>query len=237
MKRGYLFTALLFAVFMFPFFGSISNADALGNYGCGNPDKKTHVNCLRGLLSSTPHGLAVQQSSPSNDGLGNYGCGNRNKRTHVNCLRGLLDQHGAHLQVGNHGGGGDSGMNPPGGEHHDPNMPPPGGEHHDPNMPPPGGDDHSGDTHGEPDIDRCATMHPGGPSRHVDPPEALIERITREYEGRLRQAPGGILHPGQLLSGGTYSLLRHPQNGGHIPPEVDCYLREGRDNHPPAGNP
>ena len=112
MKRGYLFTALLFAVFMFPFFGSISNADALGNYGCGNPDKKTHVNCLRGLLSSTPHGLAVQQSSPSNDGLGNYGCGNRNKRTHVNCLRGLLDQHGAHLQVGNHGGGA-SGTHPP----------------------------------------------------------------------------------------------------------------------------
>ena len=112
MKRGYLFTALLFAVFMFPFFGSISNADALGNYGCGNPDKKTHVNCLRGLLSSTPHGLAVQQSSPSNDGLGNYGCGNRNKRTHVNCLRGLLDQHGAHLQVGNHGGGA-PGMHPP----------------------------------------------------------------------------------------------------------------------------
>ena len=137
-----------FTVFMFPFFGSISNADALGNYGCGNPDKKTHVNCLRGLLSSTPHGLAVQQSSPSNDGLGNYGCGNRNKRKHVNCLRGILDQHGAHLQVGNHGGGGDSGMNPPGGEHHDPcmpppghepNMPPPGGEHHDPCMPPPGG--------------------------------------------------------------------------------------------------
>jgi hypothetical protein len=112
-----------------------------------------------------------------------------------------------------------------------------GGEHHDPNMPPPGGDDHSGDTHSEPDIDRCALMHPGGPSRHVDPPEALIERITREYEGRLRQAPGGILLPGQLLSGGTYSLLRHPQNGSHIPPEVDCYLREGRDNHPPAGNP
>ena len=112
MKRGYLFTALLFAVFMFPFFGSISNADALGNYGCGNPDKKTHVNCLRGLLSSTPHGLAVQQSSPSNDGLGNYGCGNRNKRIHVNCLRGLLDQHGAHLQVGNHGGGA-SGTHPP----------------------------------------------------------------------------------------------------------------------------
>jgi hypothetical protein len=80
-------------------FGSISKADALGNYGCGNPDKKTHVNCLRGLLSRTPHGTAVKQSSPSNDGLGNYGCGNHDKSTHVNCLRGLLDQHGAYLQV------------------------------------------------------------------------------------------------------------------------------------------
>jgi hypothetical protein len=220
MKRGYLFTALLFAVFMFPFFGSISNADALGNYGCYEKSRWKHALCLRGKLDTTPYGLTVPQGKKG----GQYGCHDRDRETHINCLKGLLDQHGPHMQV-NNSGGGDSGMNPP------------GGEHHDPNMPPPGGDDHSGDTHGEPDIDRCATMHPGGPSRHVDPPEALIERITREYEGRLRQAPGGILHPGQLLSGGTYSLLRHPQNGGHIPPEVDCYLREGRDNHPPAGNP
>ena len=128
--KKYVFIALFFTAFMFPFFGSINNADALGNYGCGNPDKKTHVNCLRGLLSSTPHGLAVQQSSPSNDGLGNYGCGNPNRRKHVNCLRGLLDQHGAHLQVGNPAGGapgmpsgyavpptsGNTGMHPPMGE-------------------------------------------------------------------------------------------------------------------------
>ena len=63
MKRGYLLTALFFTAFMFPFFGSINNADALGNYGCGNPDKRTHVNCLRGLLASTPYGLSVKQSS------------------------------------------------------------------------------------------------------------------------------------------------------------------------------
>ena len=223
MKKN-IFIALFFTAFVLPIFGNMDTAiaDELGSYGCHNADRKTHVDCLRSLLDSTPYGLTVAKGSR---GLGNYGCGGQPRIQHVNCLRGLLDQHGVHLQVGNHGGGGDSGMNPP------------GGEHHDPNMPPPGGDDHSGDTHGEPDIDRCASMHPGGPSRHVDPPEALIERITREYEGRLRQAPGGILHPGQLLSGGTYSLLRHPQNGGHIPPEVDCYLREGRDNHPPAGNP
>jgi hypothetical protein len=54
--KKFMFIALFLTAFMFPFFGSISNADALGNYGCGNPDKKTHVNCLRGLLSSTPHG-------------------------------------------------------------------------------------------------------------------------------------------------------------------------------------
>jgi len=100
MKRNVILLALLIVAFSFPSIGSVSNADALGNYGCGNKDKRTHVNCLRGLLSSTPHGVAVQQSSPSKDGLGNYGCGNHNRRTHVNCLRGLLDQHGAHLRVG-----------------------------------------------------------------------------------------------------------------------------------------
>jgi hypothetical protein len=113
----------LLVQFMFPFFGSITNADALGNYGCGNKDKRTHVNCLRGLLASTPYGLTVQQSSPSKDGLGNYGCGNANKSKHTTCLRRILDEHGAHLQVGNNGGG----------EHHDPNMPPLGGVSHSQN--------------------------------------------------------------------------------------------------------
>ena len=94
---------LFIAAFMIPMSVNIGNADALGNYGCGNPDKKTHVDCLRGLLSSTPHGIAVKQSRPSKDGLGNYGCGNRNKVAHTTCLRGLLDQHGAHLQVGQRG--------------------------------------------------------------------------------------------------------------------------------------
>ena len=103
---------LFIAAFMIPMSITIENADALGNYGCGNPDKQTHVNCLRGLLSSTPHGIAVKQRRPGNDGLGFYGCGNRDKRTHVNCLRGLLDQHGAHLQVGQRGQSG-AGTPPP----------------------------------------------------------------------------------------------------------------------------
>ena len=103
MKTNIILIALFVAAFMFPSIGSVSNADALGNYGCGNPDKRTHVNCLRSLLSSTPFGLTVKQSRPSKDGLGNYGCGNSNKVAHTTCLRGILDQHGAHLQVGGQG--------------------------------------------------------------------------------------------------------------------------------------
>ena len=103
MKRNVILLALFVAAFSFPSIGSVSNADALGNYGCGNPDKRTHVNCLRALLSSTPFGLTVKASRPSQDGLGNYGCGNSNKRKHTTCLRRILDQHGAHLQVGGQG--------------------------------------------------------------------------------------------------------------------------------------
>ena len=103
MKRRHIFIALMFTVFMFPVVGNINSADALGNYGCGNKNKRAHVTCLRSLLSSTPFGLTVQQSSPSKDGLGNYGCGNKNKRKHTKCLRRLLDQHSTGMQ-GNHGG-------------------------------------------------------------------------------------------------------------------------------------
>ena len=117
--KKHIFIALFFTAFMFPLFGSVSNADALGSYGCGNPDKRTHVHCLRGLLASTPYGLSVKQSNPSSDGLGNYGCGNPDKRTHVNCLRGLLDQHGAHLQVGNRNGGGPNDRHGGPGDHPD----------------------------------------------------------------------------------------------------------------------
>ena len=124
MKRGYLLTALLFTAFMFPFFGNISNADALGNYGCGNKDRKTHVNCLRGLLTSTDYGLTVPKGK---NGLGKYGCGrkagNKTKRKHVNCLRRLLDQHGSHLAKGGAGPTNAPGMHPPMGK---PGMPPMG---------------------------------------------------------------------------------------------------------------
>ena len=97
MKRGYLFIVLLFTVFMFPFVGNVSDVDALGKYGCFNPDKKTHVRCLRGLLDSTPYGLTV---SKGKNGLGKYGCLDKDKRMHTRCLRSLLDQHGPHLAKG-----------------------------------------------------------------------------------------------------------------------------------------
>jgi hypothetical protein len=152
MKRNVIFLALFIAAFLFPTVGSVSNADALGNYGCGNPDKKTHVNCLRGLLSSTPYGLTVQQSSPSKDGLGNYGCGNSNKIKHTNCLRRHLDQHGAHLAAGgNHGAAGSHS---------------PGDISHCAALPPITRPQCEADAHGGPgnhppvDISHCASMPP-----------------------------------------------------------------------------
>jgi hypothetical protein len=130
MKRGYLFIAFLFTAFMFPLVGNVSTADALGKYGCGNKDKRTHVNCLRGLLSDTPYGIAVKASKPGKDGLGNYGCGNKKKKKHTKCLSRLLDKNSmgapapfddglmgapamnAPKMMGNHGGmkGNHSGM-------------------------------------------------------------------------------------------------------------------------------
>ena len=68
--------------------------------GCRNAAKKTNGNCLKGLLSSTPYGLAVQKSHPSPDGFGYYGRGNSDKKTHMTCLRRLLDQHGPNLAIG-----------------------------------------------------------------------------------------------------------------------------------------
>ena len=43
MKRNAIFLALLFTAFFFPSIGSVSNADAMGNYGCGNKNKKKHT--------------------------------------------------------------------------------------------------------------------------------------------------------------------------------------------------
>ena len=123
MLKKHLFIALFVTAFMFPFFGSISNADALGMYGCstvaGFDGSPAHIDCLRGKLDSTPFGKTVP---PGARGHGYYSCdrgpnGNLDSNTprHVNCLRRLLDQHGAHMQVGNPGGGA-PGMHPPMGE-------------------------------------------------------------------------------------------------------------------------
>jgi hypothetical protein len=94
MKRQHIFMALFFTAFMFPFFGNISNANALGSYGCSGPESEQHIVCLRNLLATTPgdsHGEAC--------GAADQGGYKKAKEYKINCLRGLLDQYGAHLQV------------------------------------------------------------------------------------------------------------------------------------------
>ena len=66
----------------------------MGNYGCGQPNRKKHVSCLRRLLDTTPHAATVRKGRK---GMGLYGCGDKNRRKHVNCLRRLLDKHGPQL--------------------------------------------------------------------------------------------------------------------------------------------
>ena len=104
MKLRYALTVSLFTVFMIPFIKNINTADALDKYGCDNPDRQMHINCLRTKLDTTPYGLTVLKG---NDGLGNYQCvkkqGNTTKRQHIKCLMLLLDQHGANLAAGRPG--------------------------------------------------------------------------------------------------------------------------------------
>ena len=82
-----------------PMMGAPGKKGKMGNYGCGQKNRKKHVNCLRRLLDTTPHGLTVPRGKGKN-ALGRYGCGQKNRRKHVNCLRRLLDQHGPHLARG-----------------------------------------------------------------------------------------------------------------------------------------
>ena len=100
MLKKHLFIALFVTAFMFPFFRSINNADALGSYGCYYDDRIAHVDCLRGKLDTTAYGLTIPKGSR---GLGNYGCGVQDRVAHVNCLRSLLDMHSPNLQVRNPG--------------------------------------------------------------------------------------------------------------------------------------
>ena len=218
--KKYVFIALFFTAFMFPFFGSINNADALGNYGCGNPDKRTHVHCLRGLLASTPYGLSVKQSNPSSDGLGNYGCGNPDKRTHVNCLRGLLDQHGAHLQVGNPAGGA-PGMHPPMGEDCAA-MPTPtevascwDRQNHAP------GPGMASGTHTPVDISHCASLEP------------TAARPACEAAAHGGPPPGD--HPDCPAGTNCGGPNDHHGGPGNHPPSGPNDHHGGPGNHPPTG--
>ena len=77
-----------------PTMGAPGKKGKMGNYGCGQPNRRKHVSCLRRLLDTTPHAATVRKGPK---GMGLYGCGDKNRRKHVNCLRRLLDQHGPHL--------------------------------------------------------------------------------------------------------------------------------------------
>jgi len=104
MKRIAMFMFLFLSAFVISSFGSVRNADALGQYGCNNTvyGDTSHINCLRGILDRTAYG-ALQPLGGS--GHKNYRCdasrstNNRQNDTrmqrqqHVNCLRALLDQH------------------------------------------------------------------------------------------------------------------------------------------------
>ena len=82
-----------------PMMGAPGKKGKMGNYGCGNKNKRKHVNCLRDLLDTTPLSDKVKHAKKGKK-RGFYGCGNKNKRKHTNCLRRLLDQHGPHLAKG-----------------------------------------------------------------------------------------------------------------------------------------
>ena len=105
MKRTITFMFLFLSTFMLSSLGSVSNADALGMYGCstvsGFDGSPAHIDCLRGKLDSTPFGKTVP---PGARGHGYYSCdrlpnGNLDSNTprHVNCLRALLDEYAPHL--------------------------------------------------------------------------------------------------------------------------------------------
>ena len=88
MKQIMMFMFLFLSTFMLSSLGSVSNVDALGNYGCYTPggDRDTHVACLKGLLERTPTGAnssVVTEACPT---------------MQIDCLRRLLDTDGTTLQ-------------------------------------------------------------------------------------------------------------------------------------------
>ena len=64
MKRTMTFMFLFLSTFIFSTLGSVSNADALGMYGCstvaGFDGSPAHIDCLRGKLDTTPFGKTVR---------------------------------------------------------------------------------------------------------------------------------------------------------------------------------
>ena len=46
-----------------PTMGAPGKKGKMGNYGCGQPNRRKHVNCLRRLLDTTPHGATVRKGT------------------------------------------------------------------------------------------------------------------------------------------------------------------------------
>ena len=80
--------------------GAPGKKGKMGNYGCGQKNRKKHVNCLRDLLGTTPLFDKVRHRKEGNKTRGLYGCSGLkqgNWKKHTKCLRRLLDKHGPHL--------------------------------------------------------------------------------------------------------------------------------------------
>ncbi len=80
--------------------GKPGKKERLGNYGCGQKNRKKHVNCLRDLLGTTPLFDKVRHRKEGNKTRGLYGCSGLKQgkwKKHTKCLRRLLDKHGPHL--------------------------------------------------------------------------------------------------------------------------------------------
>ena len=64
-------------------------------------------------------------------------------------------------------------------------------------------------------------MHPGGASKHIDPPQSQLDIIEAEYEASCKAG-------NCKLSDESYESL---ENQGHSRNEVDCFLAEWQRHH------
>ena len=80
------------------------------------------------------------------------------------------------------------------------------------------GDEHHEKGRGDEHHDKgCEKMHPGGASKHIDPPQSQLDIIEAEYEASCKAGKC-------TLSDESYESL---ENQGHSRNEVNCFLAEG----------